>query len=410
MRSDDPNLQITVTPNDIKLRPGQSLTFQVDVDTSLVADDEWKFGAVVWSTKKKDGPEGPRAPDAYLPVAVFAAASSDPSQLTKTVDKTEAAEGETLTYDIALSNLTLTDPIDLVDAIPAGSTFVPGSESAIVNGVPDPSFTYDAGSNSLTWSGVLDTQTLELVPGLTPFGYVPLNLFFAPLTCSSVCDDTSITLSGFSPFMFAGASYDSVVMSSNGFVVAGGDASGAFTPFNQNMPDAAAPNNVIAPLWTDLDLDGTSPTDSGAGDLYAGLLSGGGSTYLVLEWQNAELFGLPGSAYTAQVWFELGTSNISVVYASLVPGIPAFLTVGVEDADGSAGSSRYYNGAGTPPALGIGGELQVDAQPGGTAQFNFEVEVDCGLDPVVNVVEVTSGSASLKALAATEVVPGGSCD
>ena len=349
------------------------------------------------------------AADAYLPIAVFAASSSDPSQLTKSVDKSVAAEGETLTYDISLSNLTLTDPIDLVDVIPAGSTFVPGSESAIVDGVPDPTFVYDSGTNSMTWSGVLDPQTLEFVPGSTPFGYFPLSTFFLPLTCSSVCDDTSITLSGFPAFTYAGTSYNSVVMSSNGFFVAGGDSTNAFTPFNQNLPDPAAPNNVIAPFWTDLDMDGTSPTDSGGGIWYAGLLSSGPFTWLVLEWQNAELFGLPGSAYTAQVWIELGSSNISVAYASLSPGIPGFLTVGVEDLVGAAGSSRYYNGAGTPPATGSGGELAVDAQPGGTADFTFQVEIGCGLDPIVNVVDVFSGPTTLTAVAATEVVPGPSC-
>ncbi len=409
VESDDPRLGITVTPNDVLLSPGESLTFQVDVDTSLVADDQWKFGAVVWSTKKKDDIEGPRAPDAYLPIAVFAASSSDPSQLTKSVDKTVAAQGETLTYDISLSNLTLNDPIDLVDVIPAGSTFVPGSESAIVNGVPDPTFTYDSGSNSLTWSGVLDPQTLEFIPGLTPFGYIPLSIFVGKLTCSSVCDDTSITLSGIPGFTYGGAFYNSVVMSSNGFFVAGGDNTSAFSPFNQNLPDPAVPNNVIAPFWTDLDLDGTSPTDSGGGDLYAALLSAGPTTWLVLEWQNAELFALPGSVFTFQVWIEQGSSNISVVYASLSPGIPSFLTVGVEDLAGTAGSSRYFNGAGTAPALGLGGELVVDAQPGGTADFTFQVEVGCGLDPIVNIVDVTSGPTTLTAVATTEVVPGPSC-
>jgi len=143
---------------------------------------------------------------------------------------------------------------------------VPGSEAAIVDGVPDPSFTYNPGSNSLTWSGTLDALTLELTPSSSPFGYVPLSIFVGPLTCSSVCDDTSITLSGFPSFDYLGASYNTVVMSSNGFVVAGGDSTNAATPFNTDMPDAGPPNNVIAPFWTDLDLDGTSPTDSGNGN------------------------------------------------------------------------------------------------------------------------------------------------
>lgn len=409
VESDDPDLGITVTPDQVKLRPGESASFQVDVDTTLAADDAWKFGAVVWSTKK-NGDEGNHghkdASNAYLPIAAFAASSTDPSQLTKSVDKASAAQGETLTYDISLNNLTLTDPITLTDVIPPNAAFVAGSESALVDGVPDPSFTYDAGSNSLTWSGVLDPQTLGLVPSAAPFGYVPLSIFFAPLTCSSVCDDTSITLTSASiNFDFAGVNYNSVVISSNGFFVAGNDTTNAFTPFNQNLPDPATPNNVLAPFWTDLDLDGTSPTDTGAGRMYAGFLSGGGNTYLALEWQGAEIFGVPGIPFTFQVWIQMGSSNIWFVYAA-VPGIPSALTVGVEDGAGAAGSSTYYDGTGTAP--GAGTELMVEAAPGGTADFTFQVEAGCQLEPIINVVDVTSGSTTLTALAATEITPAAS--
>jgi uncharacterized repeat protein (TIGR01451 family) len=431
VESDDPKLGIKVTPDQVKLRPNQSASFQVDVDTTLVADDDWQFGAVKWSTKKNkagghdddddddgddddgddddDGHGHKNAPSAHLPIAAFAASSTDPSQLTKAVDKPTAAQGEVLTYDISLNNLTLTDPISLTDAIPSGSEFVAGSESALVNGLPDPTFTYDAGSDSLSWSGMLDPQTLELVPSPSPFGYVPLNIFVPPLTCSAVCDDTSITLSGVN-FNYAGVTYNAVVMSSNGFFVAGGDATNAFTPFNQDLPDPAAPNNVVAPFWTDLDLDGISPTDSGAGNMFAALLSAGPNTYLVLEWQGAELFGVPGVTFTFQVWVQQGTSNIWIVYAG-VPGIPSFLTVGVEDATGGAGSSRYFDGTGTAPAVGT--DLMVEAAPGGTATFTFQVEAKCNNSkPIVNVVDVTSGPTTLTALAATEITPAppGACD
>jgi hypothetical protein len=199
-------------------------------------------------------------------------------------------------------------------------------------------------------------------------------------------------------------------MSSNGFLVAGGDSTNAFTPSNQNLPDPAAPNNVIAPFWTDLDMDGTDPSDPGGGIWYAGLLSSGPTTWLVVEWENVELFGVPGSAYTIQVWIELGSSNISVAYAALSPGIPSSLTVGLEDLDGVAGSSRFFNGAGTPPETGAGGELVVDAQPGGVAEFTFQVDTSCSLEPVVNVVDVTSGAQMLSAFALTEMVLGADDD
>ena len=120
--------------------------------------------------------------------------SSDGAQLSKSVDKAVAPQLDTLTYTIDITNLTLSGTIDLVDVVPAGTTFVPGSESAVVDGVPDPSFTYNAGTDSLTWSGMLDPLSLDVVASPAPFGYVPLSAFFAPLGCSSVCDDTSTNL------------------------------------------------------------------------------------------------------------------------------------------------------------------------------------------------------------------------
>ena len=54
-------------------------------------------------------------------------------------------------------------------------------------------------------------------------------------------------------------------------------------------------------------------------------------------------------------------------------------------------------------------DLMVEAAPGGTASFTFQVEVGCDLDPIVNVVDVTSGPTTLTALAATQVTAGSGC-
>ena len=283
---------------------------------------------------------------------------------------------------------------------------MPGSAQALIDGVPDPNFVYDAGSNSMVWSGMLDALTLEVTPSPSPFGYVPLDLFFPPLPCSSVCDDTFISLSGFS-FDYAGETYTDAVMSSNGFIVAGTDATDAFTPSNQNLPDPATPNNVIAPFWTDIDMDGSSATDSGAGIWYGGVLSDGVNNYLILEWQGVELFGVPGPTYTMQIWIQLGSSNIWFVYAE-IPAVPSSLTVGVEDIQGVAGSSYFFNGTGTPPEVAT--DLQVSSMPGSTAEFSFQVDTSCSLEPVINLVEVTSGDTSVLAFAVTEMVLGADDD
>ena len=71
------------------------------------------------------------------------------------------------------------------------------------------------------------------------------------------------------------------------------------------------------------------------------------------------------------------------------------------------GSSRYFNGSGTPPATGAAGNLRVTSTAGGSATFTFQVDVGCHLGPLVNLVDVVSGADSASAAAVTNIVPGG---
>lgn len=373
--------QIEVFPSEVTLDPGESAFFEVGVDTSLADQGEWYFARIRWVYT--GAPLGVEVPDAVMPMAIFAAASTNPAFLTKMVDKEVAQPTEILSYQIDLTNLTITEPITLQDYIPENSSFIPGSEWST-----EPGFSYDAGSNSLNWTGTLDPLTMEIVPGTSPAGgYLPLSDFFGPLPCSSVCDDTSITLSGFG-FPYLGTSYSSVVMSSNGFFVVGDNADGATTPSNQMLPDPGAPNNVVAPFWTDIDMDGTDPADDGAGIWYAGILTDGVNNFLILEWEEVELWNVPGPTYTFQVWITLETGEIDLVYAA-IPSVPGGLTVGAEDSSGTAGTSYYYDGTGTAPEVGT--DLTVIAE-GSVASFYFQTEAgwEIGL-PIVNVAEAYTG-------------------
>jgi hypothetical protein len=111
-------------------------------------------------------------------------------------------------------------------------------------------------------------------PG-TLFGYLPLTAFggntILPLGDEEMA---SLDVPG---FVFNGTTYTKLGISSNGYLVAGGaDATSQAKP--GAIPDAAAPNNVIAPFWTDL--DGTGMTG-----VLANVLTDGVHSWIVVEWQ-----------------------------------------------------------------------------------------------------------------------------
>jgi hypothetical protein len=94
-------------------------------------------------------------------------------------------------------------------------------------------------------------------------------------------DATSIPV-GF-PFPFSGASYSSVIVSSNGFLMFGSNNyDDGSASVNTEVPDPKVPNGVIAPFWDDL-------VNDGDGIVYA--VSGSSpDREFVVSWLNVKLF------------------------------------------------------------------------------------------------------------------------
>ncbi len=85
-------------------------------------------------------------------------------------------------------------------------------------------------------------------------------------------------------------------------MIGGGTSSDIqFTP--QNFPNAAVPNNVIAPLWNDM-----NPTAGGA--IRIGTLTDGVSTWLVVDYAAVKNFS-NATTHTFQMWFKIGTTPAS---------------------------------------------------------------------------------------------------
>ena len=140
----------------LKLKKGQSADITVNLDTSA-ADEGWYFGSVALDRNTGN------APDLHMPIAVYASKASNPDLFTKTVDAATASAGDTLTYELSVTNGPLTGPITVTDVVPAGTTFVDGSETEfIANGTTSAAWQYDAGTNSMSWTGELDVGGLDV--------------------------------------------------------------------------------------------------------------------------------------------------------------------------------------------------------------------------------------------------------
>jgi uncharacterized repeat protein (TIGR01451 family) len=348
-------LEVSVSPSEFTLPAGLSGSFDVTADVSGLEPGDWYFASLTWSESTGT------YPDAYMPMAVYVSESDDANVLQKSVDVPTIEVGGTVNYTITVANNTsITRTFYLRDPIPDNSSYISGTATG--------GLMYDELTEELTATVDLAGTAMDVSPSPSPFGYVPLANYFAPFDCSAFCDEFGWLLSGVD-FWYNGQHYDSVVWSTNGFIQAGTDAPD-ITFDNQSLPDLATPNNVIAPLWTDIDMDGGDGV--GGGTWYVGNLAAGPSVFTVFEWEDAAQYDDPNTTYTFQIWIESGTDNIWFVYDDItVPSGFYNTTVGVENNTGDAGFTYYYNGSGTEPAVGT--DLKAGAVPGGMADFNFSL-------------------------------------
>lgn len=382
-------MEVSVSPKNISLDQGESATITITADTTL-APAGWNFGEL----KLKSS--GHHYVDLHMPIAANANRSSTPN-LSKTVDMASAKEGDVLNYEIKVTNGQVIDVIDITDMLPAGMSLVDGSvSSAITNG--SEASPVNVNDNQIDWSVFLDVGGLNLQNSAAPFGYFSLSsIGVAPFSCPANCDDGSFSLN-VPPFNYNGQTYSSVIWSVNGTIEVGSASGSAAGASNQNLPNVSLPNNILAPFWSDLNL-------AAGGNWYVAVLDAGPQEFTVYEWENVPFFGDPTPS-TFQVWVETNTSNIWFVYEDL-PLIPANLTVGIENDDGSVGSSYFNDGNGTAPVPGI--DLQVVSSEGGMATLNFQGKIErCHKkhDSVkVNEVYMSTNGANEMAYAATSCEP-----
>jgi hypothetical protein len=159
---------------------------------------------------------------------------------------------------------------------------------------------------------------------------------------------------GFS-FEFFGAARNTVTISSNGYLT--------FGPYGQSylndwIPTAAAPTDLIAPYWDDLD-------PSRGGEVVYLREGSAPSRSLTVEWRGVPYYWY-GGAVTIQVTLYEADGRIVFRYLDVVSGLPgrdrgASATVGIEDATGQLGVQYSYNAPGVSNGKAIEFSLPVSS-------------------------------------------------
>jgi hypothetical protein len=306
---------ITVRPRLLTIPAGESAVLRITIRSTAPAEQH--FGQVILD------PVGPGLPTLRLPVAfvpqqgdVHLASSCTPGTigwLRPSVCTVTATNRSPLDATVNLRTDT-TLPLPIVDASGARPVDL---FSAVRRDVPLVG---------------LRPVTPTLAAGPTPVGgqYLPMSGFAEPIPIG----DEDILNFDVPEFVYAGQTYTTLGVDSNGYAIVGGGAA----EDNQccvipEIPDVERPNNLLGPFWTDL--DGT-----GAPGVYAVVLTDGERSWVVVEWDMV-IWGTANRRHF-QLWIGVnGVEDVSFGYdpADLPADPEKPFVVGVENADGTAGAS-----------------------------------------------------------------------
>ncbi|HET8970077.1 MAG TPA: S8 family serine peptidase [Candidatus Nanopelagicales bacterium] len=338
---------IKVTPRVFRLTKGHSQELQVRIRSH--ADPKQYFGMIRLNPDRRGVPTQ-HVPVAFVPQqgGVTLSSSCVPTRIQRT---------QKSNCTVTAQNLTSQD----TSAVLTTKT----SDNLLVKRVD--------GATRTGRHGVFKAATLTGasagVPSIapaddTPAGYIPLSDFGID---PEAVGDEDMNNYDVPSFVYAGETYSSIGVDSNGYLVAGGGSSqdNACCDPDVVIPSPARPNNVLAPYWTDL--DGT-----GAPGISVGVLSDGANSWVVVQW-DVNIWGT-SSTQTFQVWLGAnGDEDISFTYdPNQLPPVPAdqTLVVGAENADGSGGDTLGANVAPTSDLRVISS----DPIPGAAVEYTVTVK------------------------------------
>jgi len=202
-------------------------------------------------------------------------------------------------------------------------------------------------------------------------------------------------------FSFYGETVSEVGIGSNGYLIMGGGSSSVFT--NTPIPDGAAPNNIVAPFWDDLD-----PSESGTIYTYYDEANG----RFIVQYDNVAKFFSPDRFTFQAILYENGTMLFQYDEMDLADSA----TIGLENADGTDGLQIVFNAPYAEAGLAIAVQsapaylnlsptsASIDAGASQTFTLDFDATgLEQGVFDYDLEATVAGSSASAQAVIATQL-------
>jgi len=150
-------------------------------------------------------------------------------------------------------------------------------------------------------------------------------------------------------FKFYGTDYTQFYINSNGQLLFG---EGSFESTEVSIPDAAAPNNFIAPFWDDLVVDSY-------GNILYTTIGAAPNRKLMIQYRNMGFYPYPATLGTFQVILYETSNIIQIQYRLIVlpsseRGCGSSATIGIENSTGTAGVQyAFHNSTAVSSELAI---------------------------------------------------------
>ncbi|WP_153912639.1 S8 family serine peptidase [Shewanella sp. TC10] len=354
---------IMVSPSTLDIPAGGSATFMVTVDSTFAEYGEWIFGNVMLSSASG-------MQDAHLPLAVLAQESSDASLISISSDDSDLTTADDMEISAVLNNTMFENTVTFTAKVPEGTMLTSEDDvSVTLTNASQNGFSVNEDTGVITWVGSLEQSEMSIGASTGTYPSIfALDLAYVP-PCDEGCDEKSFSFNT-PAFKYNGVTYSSITISDNGIVlVGGGNTSGTWN--NKELPDSTNPNNILAPFWSDYDLSDGTAGDTGGGQLGLQFVSSGDDTFIVVEWDKAQLWNdTSGDAYSFSVWIKAGdTQDVSFNYLD-IPNLPSNVSVGAENIGGTIGTTYHYNGAGS--TVTTGDYLQVVSAAAGQVQIDYK--------------------------------------